>query len=319
MTANRPLAAVLTVMSAAAITSVQDVSIKGISGDYPFHEMQTIRCASAMLVVVPALLWREPLRALWQGGWPRILGRGLVYALASICFYLTAAAMPFPEAVALYYTMPLLVAALAGPVLGEHVPLYRWIAVGGGFAGILVIMRPGSGVVEPAALIGVTCATLYAIGHLMTRRFVAGISTAVIAVHQNAMYLATGVLIALVFGWGGLEAQGHPSLVYLTRPWVSPTFADGLLMVGTGLSTGLLMVLFTLAYRLAPSSFVAPFEYSSMFWAVLFSYLILGDVPDRTAMTGIALIVGAGLFMLLMDRYITTARPSTIAERGTER
>ena len=90
-------------------------------------------------------------------------------------------------------------------------------------------------------------------------------------------------------------------------------------MVGTGLSTGLLMVLFTLAYRLAPSSFVAPFEYSSMFWAVLFSYLILGDVPDRTAMTGIALIVGAGLFMLLMDRYITTARPSTIAERGTER
>lgn len=319
MSPNRPLAAVLTVMSAAAITSVQDVSIKGISGDYPFHEMQTIRCASAMLVVVPVLLWGEPLKALWQFGWPRILGRGLLYAIASVCFYLTAAAMPFPEAVALYYTMPLLVAALAGPVLGERVPLYRWIAVGGGFAGILVMMRPGSGVFEPAALIGVTCATLYAIGHLITRSFVAGISTAVIAVHQNAMYLATAIAIALVFGWGGLEVSGHPSLVYLTRPWVWPTTPDLLLMAGVGLSTGLLMVLFTLAYRLAPSSFVAPFEYSSMFWAVLFSYLILGDVPDRTAMTGIALIVGAGLFMLLMDRYMTVARPSTIAERGTER
>ena len=213
MSPNRPLAAVLTVMSAAAITSVQDVSIKGISGDYPFHEMQTIRCASAMLVVVPVLLWGEPLKALWQFGWPRILGRGLLYAIASVCFYLTAAAMPFPEAVALYYTMPLLVAALAGPVLGERVPLYRWIAVGGGFAGILVMMRPGSGVFEPAALIGVTCATLYAIGHLITRSFVAGISTAVIAVR--------GTIFDVLVKDNETEVylhEGAVSVFNLTRP-----------------------------------------------------------------------------------------------------
>ncbi len=238
-------------MSAGAITSVQDVLIKGISGDYPFHQMQTIRCLAAMPIVIAALLWREPMTALWQAGWKRIMGRGLVYALASVCFYVTATAMPFAEAVALYFTMPLLIAALAGPVLGERVALHRWIAVVAGFSGTVVLLRPGSGVFEPAALVGLLCATLYATGHLMTRKLVAGISSAVMAVHQCAMYVAIAGAISLVFGWGGLEMGGHPSLVYITRPWVWLPIEDLLFVMLIGASTGLLMVLFTLAYRLA--------------------------------------------------------------------
>jgi S-adenosylmethionine uptake transporter len=168
-------------------------------------------------------------------------------------------------------------------------------------------------------LLGILCALLYAIGHLMTRRLGPGISTSVLAVHQNAMYLATAGAIALVFGWGGLEVGGqHPSLVYISRPWVWPTLGDALFIMLIGVSTGLLMVLFTLAYRLADSSFVAPFEYSAMFWAVLASYLILGEMPDATAFAGIGLIVGAGLFMLLMDRYMNAKRPSEPARCGTE-
>ena len=151
---NRPMAAVLTVLSAGAITSVQDVLIKWISGDYPFHQMQTIRCLAAMPIVIFAMLWCEPMGALWRTGWPLVVARGLVYGLASVCFYVTATAMPFAEAVALYFTMPLLIAALAGPVLGEHVGWHRWIAVLAGFSGIVVLQRPGSGVFEPAALVG---------------------------------------------------------------------------------------------------------------------------------------------------------------------
>jgi drug/metabolite transporter (DMT)-like permease len=315
---SRPLAAVATVLAAAAITSVQDVLIKAISGDYPFHQMQTIRCLAAMPIVVFALLWNEPIKALRQPRSGFILLRGLVYATASVCFYVTATAMPFPEAVALYFTMPLLVAALAGPYLGERVPLYRWIAVAAGFSGIVVMLRPGVGVFNPAALLGLLCALLYAIGHLMTRRLGPGISTSVLAVYQNAMYLAIAGAIALVFGWGGLEIGGHPSLDYISRPWVWPTLEDALFIMFIGASTGLLMVLFTLAYRLADSSFVAPFEYSAMFWAVLASYAILGELPDETAFLGIAMVIGAGLFMLLMDRYTGTKRPSEPARRGTE-
>ena len=99
-------------MSAGAITSVQDVLIKWISGDYPFHQMQTIRCLAAMPIVILALLWSEPMGALWQADWWRVAWRGLVYAVASVCFYVTATAMPFAEAVALYFTMPLIIAAL---------------------------------------------------------------------------------------------------------------------------------------------------------------------------------------------------------------
>ncbi|MEZ5926020.1 MAG: DMT family transporter [Hyphomicrobiaceae bacterium] len=315
---DRSVVAVLTILSAAAITSVQDVLIKWISGDYPFHQMQAIRCLAAMPIVVFALLWNEPIQRLWAEGWRQSLGRGLIYAIASVCFYLTATAMPFAEAVAIYFTMPLLVAALAGRVLGEWVPVHRWVAVVLGFAGILVMLRPGFRVFEPAALVGLLCALLYAVGHLLTRRMGLQVSTSVLAVHQNVMYLASAILISLVFGWGGFEMTSHPSLAYVSRPWVWPSLEDALFIMFLGASTGLLMVLFTLAYRLADSSFVAPFEYSAMFWAVVTSYVILGEFADLMSFIGMAMIVGAGLFMLVMDRYMGARRPSEPAIRGSE-
>jgi drug/metabolite transporter (DMT)-like permease len=152
----------------------------------------------------------------------------------------------------------------------------------------------------------------------MTRPLGPGISTSVLAVYQTAMYAAVGGAIALVFGWGGLEMTGHPSLSYLSRPWVWLSLRDALLIMVIGASTGLLMVLFTRAYRLADSSFVAPFEYSAMLWAVLASYLILGELPDRTALAGIGLVVGAGLFMLLTDQYMVGKRSSVASRRGPE-
>lgn len=316
---NLPFTAALTILSAWAINSFQDVLIKSLGGAYPFHEMQAIRCLVAVPVLIATLLWREPLCALWRHGAGSGLRRGLIYAVASLCFYLTIIAMPFAEAVAIYFTMPLIIAVLAGPMLGEAVPAYRWVAAGVGFSGVLVMLRPGMDVFEPAAAIGILSALLFAIGHLTTRRLGTTRSAAVLAVHQNAMYILTAGALASVLGWGSLELGGHPSLSYLTRAWVMPTPLDALLMLGIGLSTGLLFLLFTLAYRLADSSFVAPFEYSAMLWAVLLGWLVLGEVPDLLALCGIGLILAAGLFMLLMDRYMTVVRPSLAARRGTAR
>jgi drug/metabolite transporter (DMT)-like permease len=294
--------AVLTICTAGLVTTAQDTTIKWLSGSYPFHEMQTIRCGVALLCVT--------LFAWHQGGFgflavphlPLVILRGLLLAVASMLFYLAAAAMPYPEAVAMYFTMPLLVALLAGPFLGERVPLFRWLAVAAGFAGVVIILRPGSAVFEPAALVALAAAVCYAFGNLMTRPLSSRIEAVPLAVWQNAMYVAVALVLSARFGTGSRHTTAHVSLDYLTRGWIWPTLFDFLLIAVLGASTGLLMVLYTLSYRLAESSYVAPFEYSAMFWAVLFSFFIWHQWPDVTALLGIGLIVGSGLFLAIRDR-----------------
>jgi drug/metabolite transporter (DMT)-like permease len=312
---DQRLGAALAITSAVAINAVQDTLIKWISGDYPFHQMQTIRCAVALPLVLVLFVTREPPKALLPPCWPLLLLRGMVFATASVLFYLTLAAVPLPEAVALYFSMPLFVAVLAGPFLGERVRLARAVAVLVGFAGIVLMVRPGTAVFEPASLIGLGAAMLYAIGNMMTRPLGASISAATLAVYQTLSFLAIAGVLSLVFGWGGLQLEGHRSLEYLTRGWAPMPAADILFIVAIGIMTSSLMVLYTLAYRLADSSFVAPLEYTAMVWSVGLSWLVLRELPDAVAFAGIALVVAAGLAMLLLDRG---RRPgATLANPGT--
>lgn len=306
---SRKTTAVVLILSAVLITTLQDTTLKGMSGAYPFHEMQTIRSLAAMPVVIGFLLYEtRGLSALASTDWAYISLRSLVVAIASVCFYATAAAMPFPEAVALYFTMPLIVAILAGPLLGEPVRWYRLVAVVFGFLGVTIIVQPGSAVFEPASLLGIFCAVCYAIGNLMIGPLGPSVPTSVLAFYLNLFFLLTALILSLIFGFGWLETGGHASIAYLTGPWVMPTTWDLALLIAIGLSTGLLMILFTMPYRLAEVSFIAPFEYSAMLWAMLFSWLILGDIPGIKALAGNALIAGAGLFMLGMDRYTSRDR-----------
>lgn len=298
---DRKHAAALMINAAVAIGSLQDSLIKLASFDYPFHQMQTIRCLAAMPVVIAFVALTSGFRQLFPPGWPWLVLRGIAFGTASTLFYLTVAAMPFAEAVSLYFTMPLFVAFLVWPMLGEAVPWHRWLAIAAGFIGTLIIVNPGTGVFEPAALIGLATAVCYAIGNIMTRPVPADVSPATITFHMSLMYLLIAGSLALIFGWGGLHTNGHVSLDYLTRGWVVLRPADLWFLGALGLSTGTLYVLLTASYRFAAPSYVAPFEYAAMFWAVLMSYVIFGDVPKLNAMLGMALVAGSGLFMLLFE------------------
>lgn len=318
---DRPLAAILVVCAAACLASGQDALIKHVSGDYPFHEMQMIRCLTALPVCIGFLLWTEGrggLRALAVPRWRELSLRGLLLAIASMLFYLTAAAMPFPEAIALYFSMPLWIAALSGPLLGERVRWHQWAAVVAGFAGVLILLRPGSAIFEPAALIGLLSALLAGLGQILTRRLGPIAGSGVQAVYQDLYYLLVAGLLTGLFGAGGLQSDVHVSLAYLTRPWVTPTWQELVLIGGLGLTTGALMIMYTAAYRLADASLVAPFEYTTILWATLFSYMLWGTVLGTAALTGIGLIVGAGLFMLAADRYIVDKGRRRVTEAGTE-
>jgi drug/metabolite transporter (DMT)-like permease len=295
--------AILAICSAAFVTNLQDTVIKAFSGSYPFHEMQTLRGFTALCIVIAVLIWREGgVVQLPAAILASVIARGLALSLASALYYLCAAAMPLPAAVALYFTMPIIIALLAGPVLGERVEGIRWLAVGVGFAGILVMLRPDAGVFEPAALFGLAAAGLYATGNLMTRSLASKISPLQLIFWQSLMYLVVPVALSAVFGRGTLEINSHVSLRYLTRGWVMPSERDLALFLVVGLGTAVLYWLYTAAYRLAQSSFVAPFEYSAMFWAAIFSFIAFGQIPGSGMIAGSALIAAGGLLLIWMDR-----------------
>jgi len=307
MTAQRPhrrLAGALTIIAAVMVTSLQDAYIKDLSGGYPVHQMQTIRSGVALLLILGWIAIRGELKPLFTTRPSALLlARAFVLSLASLSFYLALAAMHFADAVSIYFSMPLMIAALSGLVIGETVPAWRWIAVGVAFVGVAIVMQPGSGVFEPASLIALFSTLCYAIGLMLTRPLGMKIDANVIGLWQVMFYTGSGALLSLVLGSGAFHEAAHPSLSYLTAGWKMPNLADLLTLIGTGFGAAAATVLYTGAYKIASPSFVAPFEYSNLLWASLWGFVFWGDIPSSTTFGGASLIVAAGLWMIWRDRH----------------
>jgi drug/metabolite transporter (DMT)-like permease len=209
--------------------------------------------------------------------------------------------MPFADAVAIYFSMPLMIAALSGLLIGERVPPWRWAAVVIGFAGVVVVQHPGFGVFEPASLVVLFSTLCYAVGLMLSRPVGMRVNSAVMSFWQLAGFLATGLALSIVFGSGALHDSAHPSLAYLTAGWSTPTWLDLAQMLGFGAAAALATILYTAGYKVAAPSFVAPFEYSSLIWASVWGFVLWGDVPGAATFAGAALIVAAGLGMIARE------------------
>ena len=215
--------------------------------------------------------------------------------------------MPIANAVAIYFTMPFFVAGLAGPLLAERVRLHRWLAIGAGFIGVLIMVRPGAGVFEPAAIFALISAMGYAVGQMIGRPLSQQVSPIVISVWQNTIYMAIGLAMAVLFNVVDFGQVSHKSLVFLSRPMAWPSAFDGMLLFGHGVIAAIAMLLFVNAYKHAEANFVAPFEYSAMIWAVLYGLLIFSDFPDAYTWAGAAIVITAGILMIWRDQRLDRA------------
>jgi drug/metabolite transporter (DMT)-like permease len=128
------------------------------------------------------------------------------------------------------------------------------------------------------------------------------VPSSVVAFHQNIVYLFVALVLAAIFGTGAFAYESHASRGFLTNGWVKPKLADFWLMVLFGVMSAAAMPLFVSAYKLAEANFIAPFEYTAMFWAVVWGILLFGDFPDEWTWIGAFVVIGAGLFMIAMDR-----------------
>ena len=141
-----PRAGILFVLGAIALVSVQDVTIKWISGDYPLHEIVFIRSPVALVLLLPIVYFEGGISSLHSGQFHLQLLRGGLMFLASTFFFMGIAALPLADVVALTFVSPLFIAVLSVLFLGERVGPRRWLAIVVGFAGVVIMLRPGAGV-----------------------------------------------------------------------------------------------------------------------------------------------------------------------------
>ena len=281
-----------------AVFSVQDLILKLLSGAYPLHQAMLLRSLTAIPFLLLLVHWDGGLRSLATPGTRAMILRGLVMFAAYTCYYLALAALPMATTVALYFSAPLFITILSVFFLAEKVGPRRWIALMAGFAGVLIMVRPGGALFDWAALLPVLSGLTYAISMIAARRLGTTETAPALAFWGNAVFLGGAVLLSLIFGSGTWEGDAHPSLAFLLRGWVMPTALDLALMMACGIIAAVGLTLLTQAYRVAEASVVTPFEYTGLVWSVLYGWLFWRDWPDSTDWAGIAIIVGAGLYIL---------------------
>jgi len=242
-------------------------------GRYVFHFLL------AALVLGPAL--RDVVRT------PNLNAQLLrsAFMLGATAFYFAGVQrLPLAEANAISFTTPIFVVLLAGPVLGEHVGPRRWLGVVCGFAGALIVIRPGSGAMELAAAFLVASAVCNACYQIATRRL-----------GQRDDARTTLLFTALV---GTLASSAALPVV-----WQPMDLEGWLLMVAIGAFAAVGHFTLIKAYRAAPAAVVAPFNYANLLWAVLFGFVLFGDLPDGATVLGAAVIVTSGLYILRRERH----------------
>ena len=299
---NERLKGVLFLLTGGGVFLFQDLVIKTISDRFPLPEALAIRCIVAYLALAVLIHYDGGFRGILTKHLRLQLLRAVMLFASYTCYYLSLATLPLAEAVAINFSAPLIIVALSGPILKEKAGWQRWLAVLVGFGGVLVMLRPGAGAFDIAALLPVGAAATYAVAQILARHLGATDRASVMAFYQNSANFTGALLLGLAFGSGAFAEAGHPSLQFLLRGWSMPHGIELLMVASTGLVAAIGSWCLTNAYRLAEANVVAPFEYTSIVWAVLAGFLVWGEVPDNYTIAGILLVVGAGIYVLRFAR-----------------
>ena len=268
------------------VIACQDGLTKILIRDYPVAQIVMIRFWFFTGFAVIFVSMRGGVAAAVRSRRPLLqIFRSLVFVGEIALFAFGLHYLGLAEMHALIATFPLMVTALAIPVLGEHVGWRRWLGVAIGFAGALVIIRPGLGLFQPAALIPLGCAFLFAVYNLTTR-----LASFHDSFETSTLYMAAvGCIAATIFGmaqWRAPDADG----------WL-------LLIVFSALGT-VGHMLFVKALEYAPASLLQPFNYTLMVWATLIGFAVFNEMPDLWTVAGAALIVGGGGYVIWRERAL---------------
>lgn len=304
------LSGILFALGGGVVLSVNDLSIKFLSGSYALHQVILIRALVGMALVLAVIkVSGTGYRQLATRRWREHLFRVSIVMISNVTYFLGLAVMPLADAVATAFVSPLLVTLMSAVVLGEKVGPRRWAAVAVGMIGVLVMLRPGAGVIQPAAILVLISAFCYASSHMMTRRMRDTESAMTLNFFVQCGFIVVSAAMGLWAGDGHMSEQSG-LLAFLFRPWIMPPVADWWAFLATGMAVGVGGLMMSQAYRTNEAALVAPFEYIGMPMAIFWGVVVFGTWPDLTAWLGIALICGAGLYTLWRETVRRKERPN---------
>jgi drug/metabolite transporter (DMT)-like permease len=283
--------AILVMLASVALFSMMDAGLKTLSERYPPFQVATLRGLASLPLVLAWSLATVGWKPLLRVRWPLHLLRGVIGIAMMASFVYALKRMPLSTAYTIFFVAPLLITALSVPFLGEHVGPRRWIAIGIGLLGVLVVLRPtGAGMLSPAGLAVLLAAFGYAVSAITVR---------VLARSDSNQAMVVWLLALMALGAGALA-----------WPDWRPILHDDLwLIAGIGVVGALGQYAITHAFRHGEASLLAPLEYTALVWGVLLDAFVWGVLPDAITWIGPAIIVASGLYLIRREGARVPAEP----------
>jgi len=278
-----------------------DIFAKWLLEDYSLQQFVFLRSASGVAFLLLCARWYGGLASLKTKRWRWHLLRTIFAIGAMFGFFYGLARMPLVNAMTIAFTAPLIVTALSVPFLGEHVGWRRWLAVLAGFIGVVIVLRPGPDMFNPASIAVLIAAFCWA-GLSLTARKLASTESG----FSMSVYVTAGPLLVSVF--------------FLPESYQSPTPNAWVLFIAAGLFSAITWIGIVGAYRRAPPVVLAPFEYTALIGAAIAGYFIWNEIPDRWVLAGGTIIIASGIFIVyreignvITSRYLRVFTATTAA------
>lgn len=294
------LRGVLFKLVSAFMFMVMSALIREVGTRVPTGEVVFARSFFALVPLVAWLSWRGNMLAALRTGRPfGHLLRGAIGVCSMFCNFVAVARLQLPDATALSYAAPLVTTLFAALVLSENVGVHRWAAACVGLCGVVVILWPqlasgalvaiftGGGGTNAAAIgaaFAIAGATLSGIAMIQLRRLTQTEGSGAIVFYFSVWSAVMGLASSVILGW----------------VWPDPYVAA--LLVGTGFAGGIGQILLTESYRNADASLIAPFEYTTILWALAIGFLVFGDLPSVWTAIGGSIVIGSSAAVLLWER-----------------
>lgn len=265
-----------------ALLTANDAASKYLTQAHPVGQVICLRQAATLLVIVPYVMLVSGWGALRVVSWPGQFTRGLLFVANAVLIVLGFSLLPLATVIVIMFSSPIFLALMSGTLLAERVSVERWIAILAGFAGVLIVVRPGAAAFDWVVLIPVAASLANALRDIVTRRLSRTETSIAILFWSTLIVMGAGALTA-PFGWTAVSATG--------AFW----------FVVAGVFNATAHFLMIEALRLGEAAAISPVRYTSLIWATLMGYLIWGDLPDAWVVAGSAVIIASGVYMIRVE------------------
>lgn len=277
---NPNLRGIAAMLFAVLMFALMDTGLKLLAAHYPSMQVAALRAMTSLPLVCAYVAWRGAFGTLLRVRWRLHLLRGVLGIAMLAAFAFGLRELPLANAYSIFFVSPMLITVLSVPLLKERVDAARWIAIGVGMAGVLVVLRPtGAGLMTLGSLAILVSAACYALSSVLVR---------ILGRTDSSESMVFWLMVMVSIGAGALAAPA----------WVPVRLEHGWILAGIAVTGFLGQVAITHAFRHGEASAIAPFEYSALAWGIGLDWLLWQVLPDGFTLMGAGIIIASGIYLV---------------------